>query len=269
MGVTPDQYLSLGDLAGRPVILAFYPADWSPVCRRPDGHLQSGASGIPPDMEPSSSGYRSTACGAMRPLPRTGASTSPACGFRAEGDVARRYGAYRADEGVCERALFVIDQKGVVSLSYLSPIAAIRTQTAFSTRWKSFHPRFRHEQVQNTGHIRAGAGAVIVLPQPGGDRESRQANRRRVAPCSCSLLPAGDRPRKIDRPTKISDPRHGPAGRGVEGSRALGRQFVEGEDPCGSSLRKSSPRPRREHSRLLRTSSVGRSSSVPSEARKC
>jgi peroxiredoxin len=25
--VTPDQYLSLGDLAGRPVILAFYPAD--------------------------------------------------------------------------------------------------------------------------------------------------------------------------------------------------------------------------------------------------
>ena len=30
--VTPDQYLSLGDLVGKPVILAFYPADWSPVC---------------------------------------------------------------------------------------------------------------------------------------------------------------------------------------------------------------------------------------------
>ena len=30
--VTPDQWLSLGDLRGRPVILAFYPADWSPVC---------------------------------------------------------------------------------------------------------------------------------------------------------------------------------------------------------------------------------------------
>ena len=30
--VTPDQYLSLSDLAGRPVVLAFYPADWSPVC---------------------------------------------------------------------------------------------------------------------------------------------------------------------------------------------------------------------------------------------
>jgi peroxiredoxin len=30
--VTPDQYLSLSDLTGKPVILALYPADWSPVC---------------------------------------------------------------------------------------------------------------------------------------------------------------------------------------------------------------------------------------------
>lgn len=30
--VTPDQSLSLSELKGKPVILAFYPADWSPVC---------------------------------------------------------------------------------------------------------------------------------------------------------------------------------------------------------------------------------------------
>jgi len=30
--VTPDQKLSLRELRGHPVILAFYPADWSPVC---------------------------------------------------------------------------------------------------------------------------------------------------------------------------------------------------------------------------------------------
>ena len=30
--VTPDQKLSLRELLGKPVILAFYPADWSPVC---------------------------------------------------------------------------------------------------------------------------------------------------------------------------------------------------------------------------------------------
>src|SRR5580704_12780009 len=29
---TPDQRVSLGDFRGRPVVLAFYPADWSPVC---------------------------------------------------------------------------------------------------------------------------------------------------------------------------------------------------------------------------------------------
>jgi anti-sigma factor RsiW len=29
---TPDQHMSLAELRGRPVILAFYPADWSPEC---------------------------------------------------------------------------------------------------------------------------------------------------------------------------------------------------------------------------------------------
>ncbi len=29
---TPDQKVRLSELRGRPVILAFYPADWSPVC---------------------------------------------------------------------------------------------------------------------------------------------------------------------------------------------------------------------------------------------
>jgi peroxiredoxin len=30
--ISPDQELSLGDLLGKPIVLAFYPADWSPVC---------------------------------------------------------------------------------------------------------------------------------------------------------------------------------------------------------------------------------------------
>ena len=29
---TPDQSVSLSDFRGTPVVLAFYPADWSPVC---------------------------------------------------------------------------------------------------------------------------------------------------------------------------------------------------------------------------------------------
>ena len=37
--------------------------------------------------------------------------------------MARAYGAYRAEDGVSERALFVIDKKGVIAWSYCSPIA--------------------------------------------------------------------------------------------------------------------------------------------------
>src|SRR5256714_14064897 len=29
---TPDQAVKLSDFRGQPVVLAFYPADWSPVC---------------------------------------------------------------------------------------------------------------------------------------------------------------------------------------------------------------------------------------------
>ena len=37
--------------------------------------------------------------------------------------MARKYRAYRASEGVCERALFVLDRQGTIAWSYCSPIA--------------------------------------------------------------------------------------------------------------------------------------------------
>jgi len=43
--------------------------------------------------------------------------------FEPKGAVAKSYRAYREGEGVCERALFVLDQKGVIFWSYCSPIA--------------------------------------------------------------------------------------------------------------------------------------------------
>ena len=42
--------------------------------------------------------------------------------FEPKGGVARTYGAYRQQDGVCERALFVIDAKGTIRRSYLSSI---------------------------------------------------------------------------------------------------------------------------------------------------
>src|SRR5258708_31459709 len=32
LNTTPDQTVSLSDFRGQPVVLAFYPADWSPGC---------------------------------------------------------------------------------------------------------------------------------------------------------------------------------------------------------------------------------------------
>jgi peroxiredoxin len=43
--------------------------------------------------------------------------------FEPKGDVARKYHAYRANEGVSEPALFVLDRQGTIAWSYCSPIA--------------------------------------------------------------------------------------------------------------------------------------------------
>lgn len=121
--VTPDQVLSFDELKGKPLILAFYPADWSPVCgdqlavynellpefRRHHAELL----GISVDGVWCHEAY-AKARHLHFPL---------LADFHPKGQVARSYGAYRESEGVCERALFVIDGDGRISWSYLSPIA--------------------------------------------------------------------------------------------------------------------------------------------------
>jgi peroxiredoxin len=121
--VTPDQFLSLRDLRGAPVILAFYPADWSPVC----GDQMTLYNEILPEFRK----HRAELLG----ISVDGAWCHAAfvrdrhlhfpllADFHPKGAVAKSYRAYREDEGVCERALFVIDSQGTVFWSYCSPIA--------------------------------------------------------------------------------------------------------------------------------------------------
>jgi len=45
-----------------------------------------------------------------------------AADFEPKGRVARLYGVYREGDGTSERALFVIDQNGIIAWSYLSPV---------------------------------------------------------------------------------------------------------------------------------------------------
>jgi peroxiredoxin len=119
---TPDQLVSLSDFRGAPLILAFYPADWSPVC----GDQMALYNEILPEFHK----YKAAIVG----ISVDGSWCHAAfandrklhfpllADFEPKGAVARKYSAYRDPEGVAERALFVIDPKGTIVWSYLSPV---------------------------------------------------------------------------------------------------------------------------------------------------
>jgi peroxiredoxin len=121
--VTPDQTLSLSELRGRPVILAFYPADWSPVC----GDQMALYNEILPEFQKFGAeliGVSVDGVWCHEAFAKDRRLHFPlVADFEPKGAMARRYGAYREMEGVCERALFVIDKNGTIAWSYCSPIA--------------------------------------------------------------------------------------------------------------------------------------------------
>ena len=121
--VTPDQMLSLKERRGRPVILAFYPADWSPVC----GDQMALYNEILPEFHRFNAelmGISVDGVWCHAAFSRDRKLHFPLLAdFEPKGAVSKLYGAYRDGEGVSERALFVIDKKGTISWSYISPIA--------------------------------------------------------------------------------------------------------------------------------------------------
>jgi peroxiredoxin len=121
--VTPDQSLSLSEMRGRHVILAFYPADWSPVC----GDQVTLYNQVLPEFRSRGAdllGLSVDGAWCHRAFAKDRSLNFPLLSdFEPKGEVARAYGAYRDSEGVAERALFVIGADGVIAWSYLSPIA--------------------------------------------------------------------------------------------------------------------------------------------------
>jgi peroxiredoxin len=120
--VTPDQQVSLSELRGRPVILAFYPADWSPVC----GDQMALYNQILPEFAKAGAellGISVDGVWSHRAFAEDRHLHFPLLAdFEPKGDVARRYGVYREDDGTTERALFVIDGDGIIRWSYRSPV---------------------------------------------------------------------------------------------------------------------------------------------------
>src|SRR5215831_6672887 len=119
---TPDQTVRLSEFRGRPVVLVFYPADWSPVCGDQVGlynemlsefqELGAEILGISVDGV-----WCHTAFSHDRKL-----HFPLLADFEPKGEVARLYGVYRPSDGTSERALFVINADGVIHWSYVSPV---------------------------------------------------------------------------------------------------------------------------------------------------
>src|SRR5271169_3596921 len=120
--VTPDQTLSLKELRGRPVILAFYPADWSPVC----GDQMALYNEILPEFHRFNAELLGISVDGIRchlAFAKDRKLRFPLLAdFEPKGAAARAYGVYRPQDGECERALFVIDAEGIIRWSYVSPV---------------------------------------------------------------------------------------------------------------------------------------------------
>ena len=120
--VSPDEEVTLSELRGKPVILAFYPADWSPVC----GDQMALYNEILPEFKKFGAELLGISvdgvwCHAAFAQNRK-LQFRLLADFEPKGNVARAYGAYREKDGITERALFVIDKNGIIAWSYLSPI---------------------------------------------------------------------------------------------------------------------------------------------------
>ena len=118
----PDQTVKLTQFRGQPVVLVFYPADWSPVCGdqvtlynellSEFQNLGAQLLGLSVDGV-----WCHAAFSQNRRL-----QFPLLADFEPKGAVARLYGVYRESDGTSERALFVIDADGVIHWSYVSPV---------------------------------------------------------------------------------------------------------------------------------------------------
>ena len=133
--------------------MAFYPADWSPVCT----DQMALYSEILPE-------FRRLGADAGRHLRRPGVWCHMEfarqrhlrfpllADFQPKGEVARRYGVYDDNIGMAERALFIVDSEGTISWSYVSPIGVNPGADGFSPRWRQW--------------LRGGVGMSALLDAP-------------------------------------------------------------------------------------------------------
>ncbi|MBF9254901.1 redoxin domain-containing protein [Pontibacter sp. 172403-2] len=121
LNATPDQKLKLSELKGKRVVLVFYPADWSPVC--------GDQIALYNEMLKFFQKYNAQIIGIsvdskwchMAFADNRNIHFPLLADFEPKGEVSKLYGAYNEENGNSRRALFVIDEAGIIRWSYLSP----------------------------------------------------------------------------------------------------------------------------------------------------
>ena len=120
----PDQsgsMVSLGDFAGRKLMLCFYPLDFSPVCSDQLSIYQE----VLPEIEAKGAelvGVSVDSAYCHRAFREHLNLTMPLLAdFHPKGAMSRDYGAYQDDFGTDNRSLVLVGEDGVVRWSYASP----------------------------------------------------------------------------------------------------------------------------------------------------
>ena len=155
LNVTPDQKLSLKELRGKPTVLFFYPADWSPVC----GDQTALYNEVLPEFQK----YEGEVVG----VSVDGAWCHAAfakhqhlhypllADFEPKGAVAKAYGAYRNNDGFAERAVCVLDDDGKIFWSYCSPVAVNPGADGILQALEDLqHARKNNGNVESTSHAK-------------------------------------------------------------------------------------------------------------------
>lgn len=122
---TEGRPVKLSDYHGRNVALAFYPADWSPVCTSELALIQEVIEDIR-DFNAEVLGVSVDSRWSHRAWAETQHLTFPLLSdFWPHGEASRLYGVFREADGISDRAMFFIDSAGILRDSWIAQDPAI------------------------------------------------------------------------------------------------------------------------------------------------
>src|SRR6266403_2719954 len=163
---TPDETVTLSDFRGHPVILFFYPSDWSSVC----GDQAALYNELLPEFQELDAKLLGIAVDGVwchLAFSRDRKLHFPLLAdFEGKGAVARLYGVYREEDGTSERALFVINAKGIIHWSFVSPVGVNPGAEGILSALETLRTEERGgDEMKRDTH----SAHLSALPMPGRD----------------------------------------------------------------------------------------------------